>query len=105
MIVDLKNYTPVGNQILLMLDIKSETESGILLGKKKADKWMLVAKVGALVTSVERGDYIVMGEPRGMAHLQFGEESFMQVSEHDIIGFVKAKDVVKLPIKSKLVKA
>lgn len=93
MVVDIKNYTPIGNQVLLMLNIKSETESGIILGKKKAEKWMLVAKVGSLVTSVKRGDYIIMGEPRGMAHLQFGDESFMQVGEHDIIGFVKAEDV------------
>ena len=91
--VGLKDYTPIGNQVLLMLNIKSSTESGIILDKKKADKWMLVAKVGELVTSFAPGDYAIMGEPRGMAHLQFGDESFMQVSEHDIIGYVKKDDV------------
>jgi co-chaperonin GroES (HSP10) len=105
MIVDLVNYEPVGNQILLMLDVKSTTDSGIILDKKKADKWMLVAKVGPLVSSVVQGDYVIMGEPRGMAHLQFGNEAFMQVSEHDIIGYVKAKNIGKLQIESKLVKA
>lgn len=105
--VTLKSYEPVGNQVLLMLNIKSSTESGIILDKKKADKWMLVAKVGPLVTVAKQGDYIIMGEPRGMAHLQFGNESFMQVSEHDVIGVVRAKNVSKITEKpiSKLIKA
>ncbi len=95
MIVDLKSYEPIGNQVLLMLNVKGETDSGIILGKKKAEKWMLVAKTGSLVSAVNRGDYVIMGEPRGMAHLQFGDQSFMQVSEHDIIGVVKADNVKK----------
>jgi co-chaperonin GroES (HSP10) len=94
MIVTLENYTPIANQVLLMLDVKNATDSGIITGKAKADKWMLVAKVGKEVTTFKRGDYVIMGEPRGMAHLQFGNESFMQVAEYDIIGVVKAEDVV-----------
>jgi len=88
--VELEQYEPLGNQILLKLDVKGTTDSGIILDKKKADKWMEVVKVGEMVTSVEVGDLAVMGEPRGMAHMSFGDEMYMQVSEHDLIGKVKA---------------
>lgn len=93
--VELEQYEPLGNQILLKLEVKGTTDSGIILDKKKADKWMEVVKTGEMVTALEVGDFAVMGEPRGMAHMSFGDEMYMQVSEHDIIGKIRAADVGK----------
>lgn len=87
--VTLEDYEPIGHHILLKLTVKGETESGIILDKKKADKWMEVAKVGSLVTSVEPGDLVIMAEPRGLIHLSFGTDQYMQVYEHDIAGKAK----------------
>ena len=84
--VTLQDYEPIGHHVLLKLTVKGETESGIILDKKKADKWMEVAKVGSLVTSVEPGDLVIMAEPRGLIHLSFGTDQYMQVYEHDIAG-------------------
>jgi len=86
--VTLDNYEPIGHQVLVKLDIKGVTDSGIILDKKKADKWMLVTKVGSMVTAVVPGDLMIMGEPRGLIHLEFGGEMYMQVMEHDIAGRV-----------------
>ncbi len=46
--VIIDDYEPMGNQVLLKLEIKGTTESGIIMNKKQADKWMTVVKVGAL---------------------------------------------------------
>ena len=91
--VELKEYEPIGHHVLVELDVKATTDSGIILDKKKADKWMRVAKIGSLVTAVEIGDLVVMGEPRGLIHLQFGNVQYMQVYEHDLAGKVPAKNV------------
>ena len=91
--VELKDYEPIGHHILVELDVKGTTDSGIILDKKKADKWMRVAKMGSLVTAVEVGDLVVMGEPRGLIHLQFGDKQYMQVYEHDLAGKVSSNNV------------
>ena len=91
--VELKDYEPIGHHVLVELDVKGTTESGIILDKKKADKWMRVAKVGSLVTAVEPRDLVIMGEPRGLVHLTFGDVQYMQVFEHDLAGKVPLKKV------------
>ncbi len=98
--VDIQSYEPMGNQVLLRLEIKGTTESGIIMNKKQADKWMEVVKVGDGVKTISVGDLAIMGEPRGMAHMNFGDESYIQVAEFDIIGKVpigaKAKNQLQL---------
>jgi hypothetical protein len=89
----LEDYEPIGHHVLLELDVKGATDSGIILDKKKADKWMRVAKVGSMVTAVDPEDYVIMGEPRGLVHLDFGGTQFMQVMEHDLAGKVSPKKV------------
>ena len=91
--VELKDYEPIGHHILVELDVKGATDSGIILDKKKADKWMRVAKIGSLVTAVEPGDLVIMGEPRGLIHLQFGDTQYMQIYEHDLAGKVPLNKV------------
>ncbi len=86
--VIIDDYEPMGNQVLLRLEIKGTTESGIIMNKKQADKWMEVVKVGDGVNTISVGDLAIMGEPRGMAHMNFGDESYIQVAEFDIIGKV-----------------
>jgi hypothetical protein len=93
MVFTLEEYEPIGHMVLLELDVKGTTDSGIILEKKKADKWMRVAKVGQMVTSVEPADYVIMGEPRGLVHLDFGGTQYMQVMEHDLAGKVSPKKV------------
>jgi len=89
----LEEYEPIGHNVLLELNIKGATDSGIIYGKKKAEKWMRVAKVGAMASSVEVGDYVIMAEPRGIVHLEFGDTQYMQVMEHDLAGKVSPSKV------------
>jgi hypothetical protein len=63
---------------------------------------MEVVKVGPLVTAVEVGDIVIMGDPRttGMAQMEFAGEAYSQISEHSIIGKVplgkaKLKEMIK----------
>jgi hypothetical protein len=92
MIYTLEDYEVTGNQVLLKLELVGEQKKSTLIGvkteKPKASKWMEVVKVGSLVTSVIVGDFAIMGDPSmtGMAQMSFGDDSYMQVSEHAVIG-------------------
>jgi len=89
----LEDYEPIGHHVLLELEVTGQTDSGIILDKKKADKWMRVAKKGAMVSSVDLGDFVIMAEPRGLVHLDFGGKPYMQVMEHDLAGKVTPSKV------------
>lgn len=91
MIYGIEDYEVTGNQVLLKVELIAEKESliiGVKKEKPKASKYMEVVKIGGLVTSVELGDLAVMGDPSmtGMAQMSFGDEAYVQVSEHSIIG-------------------
>ena len=86
--VDLKDYSPIGNQVLLKLDVKGTTDAGIILQKGKADKWLEVTKIGSIVQTVKVGDFIILGQPQQMVQLEFEKEQYIQVREHDIVGYV-----------------
>ena len=91
MIYGLEDYEVTGNQVLVKVELIEEKESliiGVKKEKPKASKWIEVVKVGTLVTSVEIGDLAIMGDPSmtGMAQMSFGDEAYVQVSEHSIIG-------------------
>ena len=85
------DYEVTGNQVLVQVEMIEKEKSIIIKPKEKKDKaskWMAVVKVGPMVTSVEVGDVIIMGDPSamGMAQLSFGGVAYMQISEHTIIG-------------------
>jgi len=95
--VTIKQYHPARNFIVAKLTIKKSSDGGIVLAKGKADKWMEVIKVGDLVTAVKPGDYIVAPDPRAMIQMEFDGEHYMQLMEHDLIGFVPKEEVPEQP--------
>ena len=98
----LDDYEPMGYAVLIRVDAKVATESGIILQKAKAEKFMEVIKIGSLVSAIDVGDYILMDQPTaGMIQLKFGNVQYLQIDERNIggkipLGKVKTSDIIGL---------
>jgi co-chaperonin GroES (HSP10) len=97
----LEDYEPMGYQVLVRVEASNTTESGIILQKAKAEKFMEVVKCGSMVSALEVGDLILMDAPtQGMVQLKFGDIHYIQIDERNVAGKIplsKAKmaDLIK----------
>ena len=91
--VTLKDYQPLGSEILLKPNIKTHSDGGLILGKEKTDRWFEVVKKGGLVdTSIVDGDFVIfdmLNTPQ--MHLEFGGERYLQINMHNVKGIVAGK--------------
>ena len=98
MIVTLKDYEPLGSQIIVELVTKSTSEGGIILGKGKIDRWMECVKKGTVVPEIEVGDYVLLGDPTNGVRLTFGDVEHLQTTVHNVIGRIPKKNVKKVDL-------
>jgi len=90
---DLENYQPTGNQVLLKVISKNKIGE-IWLPRNVSERWMPVVKLGSVVSSLEIGDTALLGELRGgNTQLSFGDDKYIQVFEHDVIGKISGNGV------------
>ena len=96
--IKLKNYTPIGNDILLKVAQTSTSPRGILLPNPQQDRIMQVLKTGSLVNDIVPGTWVLVG-PMGqgidipMKDHEGKTVYTVQTSVHSVIGlYDKEKD-------------
>ena len=93
----LKNYSPIGHDVLLRVKSSHKTASGIIMPNPAQDRVMQVAKTGPLVNIFKEGEWVLVG-PGGsgidMTILNENNEKelFVQTSVHSIIGIYQKED-------------
>ena len=98
--VSLENYEPLQNYILLKLDPKKKTEGGLFLPKAVQDRWMEVVKTGSLCEMVSEGDIVLVGDLHGQVSLTFGDDKYIQIPEHFVVGKVEPAKEIKFTTNS-----
>ena len=95
--VTLKDYQPIGSEILLKPQVKTHSEGGLMLGKEKTDRWLEVTKIGGVVPEdiFKPGDFVIFDAIQTpQMHLEFGGERYLQINMHNVKGIVAGKAVL-----------
>lgn len=89
--VNLSEYEPLGNNVLLKMNSKTKTDSGLFLPKAVNERWMEVVKKGPMVELLEIGDVALVGESSAPMKLTFGDVNYLQIAEFAIVGRIPAE--------------
>lgn len=89
--LNLKDYQPMGNQVLCQPYIPKKTNGGLLIPLKaqKRTRLMKVIKKGTLCENVAINDIVVLGDTNTTVELTFDNILYVQVPEFTIVGYIR----------------
>ena len=84
-------YIPAGNQVLMEVEVKTETDSGISFGEEQEEKFLKVVRIGDACKLVNEGDHVlVLPQAATQAvELTWNNRRFRQVPEFSIVGLLR----------------
>ena len=75
---------PVNDDVLVVPEQLTKTDSGIILGREQMKKWCKVVAIGPNVKDVKIGDTVCF-TPRGVRPMKYGKSFFFRMAEESVL--------------------